>query len=139
MSYCWALPSCSVWGARTPRSNGTSRLKILLAGMYSAARSIPVLAGPALFPKRQDHHVSTVAMQNNDLHSLQMLLAAEQQGLLDGLEVGGPGHFRHPPAMDCVVELRLALPQKHQHKASKTSYSNAEDIGLVFVTTCATE
>jgi hypothetical protein len=84
--------------------------------MDGAAWSIPVLGGPALFPKRQDNLVAIV-MQNNHLHPLQMLLVAEQQHLLDGLEVGGHGHFRHPATMDSVVELRLALPQKHQHKS----------------------
>ena len=102
---------------RTLRSNGTWRLKVLLVGMDGAAWSIPVLAGPTLFPKRQDHLMSTIAMQNNDLHPLQMLLAAEEQSVLDGREMGGHRHFRHPIAMDSVVELRLALLQKNRHKA----------------------
>jgi len=106
---------------RTPWSNRTWGLKILIAGMDGAAWSIPVLLGPALFPKRQDHLVLTIAMQNHDFHPLKMLLAAKQQGVLDGVEVGSHRHFRHPPTMDSIVELRLALTQKDQHKALKTS------------------
>jgi hypothetical protein len=89
--------------------------------MDGSAWSIPVLLGPALSPKRQDHLVLTIAMENHDFHPFQMLLAAEQQGVLDGVEVGSHGHFRHPPTMDSIVELRLALTQKDQHKALKPS------------------
>ena len=63
---------------RTPWPNRIWGLKILTAGMDGGAWSIPVLLGPALFPKRQDHLVLTIAMQNHDFHPLQTLPAAKQ-------------------------------------------------------------